>query len=219
MYQSYEEDLQRILNNLQKRVNNLTSQSTDSSQSGVSEGNKEIEEAEKCVMAKQLRQMEIELAVMAPSFKSSLSSQCRKYKETLESFKRSLKLEETRASDSRNKESLMGPAFNSGFSNQREKLLHPDNAMFAGVSKLEEAKRAGYSAEGYAVQSMNELKGQREKLEHAIQNNREISDNLSQGTRILNSMIRRNIQNKLVMFGIAFLLICAIVFLIYMKLS
>jgi vesicle transport through interaction with t-SNAREs protein 1 len=165
--------------------------------------------------------MEIELAVMAPSFKTTLSSQCRKYKETLETFKRSLKFEESRVNELKNKETLMGPSFNSrpGFGNQREKLLHVDNAMFAGVSKLEEAKRAGYSAEGYAVQSMNELKGQREKLEHAIQNNREISDNLSQGTRILNNMIRRNIQNKLIMFGIAFLLICAIVFLIYMKLS
>jgi len=66
---------------------------------------------------------------------------------------------------------------------------------------------------------MNELKGQREKLEHAMENNREVGDNISQGTRILNSMIRRNVQNKLIMFGIAGLLICSIVVLIYMKLS
>ena len=167
--------------------------------------------------------MEIELAVMAPSNKANLSSQCRKYKENLEGIKRSLRVEEARYNESQNKETLMGPGFSSigrpGFTNQKEKLLHQDEAMFSGLSKLEEAKRAGYSAEGYAIQSMNELKGQREKLEHSIQNNRDISDNISQGTRILNNMIRRNIQNKLVMFGIAFLLICAIVFLVYIKLS
>jgi hypothetical protein len=52
MYQSYEEDLQRILSSLQKRVNNPTNQSTDSSHSGIGEGNKELEEAEKCVIIK-----------------------------------------------------------------------------------------------------------------------------------------------------------------------
>lgn len=51
MYQSYEEDLQRIINNLQKKVSSLNNLSTDSSISSISESNKEVEEAEKCVLA------------------------------------------------------------------------------------------------------------------------------------------------------------------------
>lgn len=47
----------------------------------------------------------------------------------------------------------MGPGFNNigrpGFANQNEKLLYQDETMLSGLSKLEEPKRAGYSAEGY----------------------------------------------------------------------
>ena len=50
MYQSYEEDLQRIINSLQKRVGSANNLSTDSSISSINESNKEVEEAEKCVV-------------------------------------------------------------------------------------------------------------------------------------------------------------------------
>lgn len=66
---------------------------------------------------------------------------------------------------------------------------------------------------------MNQLKVQRETLDRAIVNNREVADSLSQGHRILNNMNRRSIQNKLIMFGIAILLISTIVFLVYIKLA
>lgn len=165
--------------------------------------------------------MEIELTVMPPSNKAALALQCRRYKEDLEELKKELRREEIKFTDLKSRETLMGANLSNvrimkGFTDQKQKLL---NSNGLNIAKLEEAKRAGYEAESYAVQSMNELKGQRDKLEHAIQNNRDIGDNLSQGTRILNGMIRRNVQNKLIMFGIAALLIVAIVVLVYIKLT
>ena len=74
-------------------------------------------------------------------------------------------------------------------------------------------------AEGIAIDTSNQLRIQRDILERATANNREIGDHLSQGHRVLNIMTRRSIQNKLIMFGIAILLISTIVFLIYIKLS
>jgi vesicle transport through interaction with t-SNAREs protein 1 len=165
--------------------------------------------------------MEIELTVMPPSNKAALALQCRRYKEDLEELKKELRREEIKFTDLKSRETLMGANLSNvrimkGFTDQKQKLL---NSNGLNIAKLEEAKRAGYEAESYAVQSMNELKGQRDKLEHAIQNNRDIGDNLSQGSRILNGMIRRNVQNKLIMFGIAALLIVAIVVLVYIKLT
>lgn len=166
--------------------------------------------------------MEIELTVMPPSNKAALSLQCRRYKEDLEELKKQLRKEEIKFTDQKSRETLMGANLVNvinikGFTDQKQKLIAQNG--FSSIAKLEEAKRAGYEAEGYAVQSMNELRVQRDKLENAVQNNREIGDNLSQGTRILNGMIRRNVQNKLIMFGIAALLIVGIIVLVYVKLS
>ena len=166
--------------------------------------------------------MEIELTVMPPSNKAALSLQCRRYKEDLEELKKLLRKEEIKFTDQKSRETLMGANLVNvidmeGFTDQKQKLIAQNG--FGSIAKLEEAKRAGYEAEGYAVQSMNELRIQRDKLDNAVQNNREIGDNLSQGTRILNGMIRKNVQNKLIMFGIAALLIVGIIVLVYIKLS
>ena len=149
--------------------------------------------------------MEIELTVMPPSNKAALSLQCRRYKEDLEELKKLLRKEEIKFTDQKSRETLMGANLVNvidmeGFTDQKQKLIAQNG--FGSIAKLEEAKRAGYEAEGYAVQ-----------------NNREIGDNLSQGTRILNGMIRKNVQNKLIMFGIAALLIVGIIVLVYIKLS
>lgn len=85
--------------------------------------------------------------------------------------------------------------------------------------KLEQGKRSALEAEGIAIETMNQLKNQREVIDRAIGNNREIGDGLSQGHRILNNITRRNIQSKLIMFGIAILLVSTIIFLVYIKLS
>jgi hypothetical protein len=85
--------------------------------------------------------------------------------------------------------------------------------------RLEQGKKAALDAEGSAIEAMGQLKGQREILERAVVNNREIGDQLSQGHRVINNIARRNIQNKLIMFGVAIILVSTIVFLIYIKLS
>ena len=85
--------------------------------------------------------------------------------------------------------------------------------------KLEQGKKVALEAEGSAIDTMNQLRIQRDVLDRASSNNREIGDGLSQGHRVLNNITRRNIQNKLILFGIAILLIGTIVFLTYIKLS
>ena len=91
--------------------------------------------------------------------------------------------------------------------------------MSQQIIRLEQGKKMALEAEGSAIDTMNQLKIQRETLDRAIVNNREIGDGLSQGHRVLNNIARKSIQNKLIMFGIAILLISTIVVLVYIKLS
>ena len=108
MFQSYEEDFGKILNSLQKKIALSPSQSPEVRQSAISEGGKEVQEAEKCVYHMQLRQMEIELAMMPPTNKASLSSQVRRYRDDFEELRRNFRKEESKFTDQKSRETLMG---------------------------------------------------------------------------------------------------------------
>lgn len=48
---------------------------------------------------------------------------------------------------------------------------------------------------------------------------RQVDDNLAKGNRVITSMTRRALQNKIVMFAVVLLLLCAIGAVIYVKMS
>ena len=49
MFQSYEQDFGKILNSLQKKISLAPSQSNEIRESAITEGQQELQEAEKCV--------------------------------------------------------------------------------------------------------------------------------------------------------------------------
>ena len=49
MFQSYEEDFGKILNSLQKKIASAPSQSNEVRELAITEGSKEVQEADKCV--------------------------------------------------------------------------------------------------------------------------------------------------------------------------
>jgi vesicle transport through interaction with t-SNAREs 1 len=108
MFQSYEEDFGRILNSLQKKIAQAPSQGPEMRQTAIAEGGKDLLEAEKCVSPSQLRQMEIELSMMPPAARPALSSQVRHYREDFERTKQNFRKEESRFSDQKSRETLMG---------------------------------------------------------------------------------------------------------------
>ena len=108
MFQSYEQDFGKILNSLQKKITLAPSQGNEVRESAISEGGKEVQEAEKCVISIQLRQMEIELSMMSIGSRGLYASQVRRYRDDFEEVKRNFKNEESRYSDQKSRETLMG---------------------------------------------------------------------------------------------------------------
>jgi hypothetical protein len=108
MFQSYEEDFGRLLNSLQKKIATAPSLGNEVWESAISEGSKELQEAEKCVIYNQLRQMEIEISMMPASSRVSISSQVRRYRDDFDEVRRNFRKEETKFTDQKSRETLMG---------------------------------------------------------------------------------------------------------------
>ena len=86
-------------------------------------------------------------------------------------------------------------------------------------AKLEQGKRTALEAEGVAIETMKNLQGQREQLERASYNNRDIADNLSRSNKLITTMTKRAIANKAIMFGVIALMVLLMIFIVYMKVS
>jgi len=101
----------------------------------------------------------------------------------------------------------------------RERLLNTNMMAMEQHAKLEQGKRTALEAEGVAIETMKNLQGQREQLERASYNNRDIADNLSRSNKLITTMTKRAIANKAIMFGVIALMVLLMIFIVYMKVS
>ena len=97
-----------MFNSLQKKITLAPGQTNEVRESAITEGSKEVQEAEKCVLSIKLRQMEIELSMMSIGSRGLYASQVRRYRDDFEEVKRNFKNEESRYSDQKSRETLMG---------------------------------------------------------------------------------------------------------------
>mmetsp|Transcript_8663 Transcript_8663/g.16936 ORF Transcript_8663/g.16936 Transcript_8663/m.16936 type:complete len:216 (-) Transcript_8663:23-670(-) len=211
MYRSFEQDFIRYLNSVHRKTALLNTQAIEQKQLAVSEGKLEASEADKC-----LRQMEIETFMLPVEKRSLMQAEVRKYREDLDSQKKLLKREEELISTIRTKDTLMGSS-SSTFSGGSRSQLRGTELLLDQNARLEEGRRAALEAEGLAIGSMHALKGQRDQIHKMTQNAHEINDNLGGSNKLLTTMQRRAITNKLTMVGIVAMLLLAIGLVIYFK--
>lgn len=167
----------------------------------------------------QLKQMEIEATMMQGPNRGQVQVQVRKYRDDFDLAKRNFRREEQVYTDLKGKETLMGSRINgdSQSRDNRVSLLASQKLAADQGYKLQEGVRVALEVEGVAIDTMNQLKIQRDKINHASGGAREVSDNLSQGNRLINTMTKRAFTNKLIMLGLVGLLLLAIGLVLYFK--
>ena len=85
--------------------------------------------------------------------------------------------------------------------------------------KLESSRKIALEAESTAIETMTNLRGQRETIKRASMGVQGISSNLTKSNKIITTMTRRAIANKIVMLIVIILILAAIGIVIYVKVS
>jgi vesicle transport through interaction with t-SNAREs protein 1 len=105
---------------------------------------------------------------------------------------------------------------NSGNNNkQRERLLQTNNQLKKQNQTLENAQRILVETEEVAMEITTELGRNREKIASAHQRVRDVSGLTNQARRIVQSMSKREVQQKLLMYLVAALLVIAVIVILY----
>mmetsp|Transcript_1774 Transcript_1774/g.2392 ORF Transcript_1774/g.2392 Transcript_1774/m.2392 type:complete len:212 (+) Transcript_1774:162-797(+) len=100
----------------------------------------------------------------------------------------------------------------SSHDNRKERLLQTENSLNKQNDTLENARRVMADTENVALEITTELGRNRETLESAHGRVREVSGLTNRARRILQSMTRRQVQQKLAMYAVSGFIV--IVFLI-----
>ena len=83
-------------------------------------------------------------------------------------------------------------------------------------SMIRDSLRTTEETIGIAEVSMTELQRQSDVISHSSARVKDTDDNLNKGNRILRTMARRAVTNKLIMIFIIFLLICGIAIIVWL---
>lgn len=151
-----------------------------------------------------LRQLKIEATCLPIYEKQEIMTKCVKYNGQLSQIKKQIRDKE--------QERLFG-----------EKLEVKLNSSAALLDKqgenLELSKMVSLESEQIASNTMTVLKSQRHQLQKSSTNAKEIQENLSKSSRMITSIQRRSLTNKLIMLCIIFLLILSILLISFIKLT
>jgi vesicle transport through interaction with t-SNAREs protein 1 len=140
-----------------------------------------------------LQQMALEArSVGEAALKRELLQQVRTCKAQLKSIK-----------DEYNKQSLMPSSGSSGANSHKERLLQQQDMLTNQNSQLDNARRVLEESEQVALEIGEELSNNRETIESAHGRIRQVSSLTGRARRVVQSMNRRAVQQKVLLYGIS----------------
>jgi len=212
-FERYDAEFLSLSNQVQSSLNSLqsTKQSSTQPQSDLTFCKNLLSQCDDL-----LKQMTVEArSVDIPTQKSDFLKKVRVYKARLSNLRDDYKSSKTMVE----REALLSPSSSTDEtggmglnSNHRERLLNANQSLSAQNDTLDNARKIMAETEDVALEITSELGRNREKIQSAHGRVRDVSGLTNQARRIVQSMTRREVQQKLAMYVMTFLI--ALTFLI-----
>uniref|UniRef100_A0A8B9DM29 Vesicle transport through interaction with t-SNAREs 1A n=1 Tax=Anser cygnoides TaxID=8845 RepID=A0A8B9DM29_ANSCY len=184
------------------------------------QGHTSAPESYVCWVLRKLEQMELEVREIPPQSRGMYSSRMRSYKQEMGKLEADFKRSRIAYSDEVRNE-LLGDDGNSS-ENQLIKLREERAHLLDNTERLERSSRrleAGYQiaveTEQIGQEMLENLSHDREKIQRARERLRETDANLGKSSRILTGMLRRIIQNRILIVVLALFIILTTAMAIY----
>ncbi|XP_033887249.2 vesicle transport through interaction with t-SNAREs homolog 1A isoform X2 [Acipenser ruthenus] len=169
---------------------------------------KQLEEAREL-----LEQMDLEVREIPVQSRGMHSTRLKSYKQELEKLEKDFKRSRIAYSDEVRDE-LLGDDGNSSES-QRAHLLDNAEKLERSSRRLEAGYQIAVETEQVGQEILENLHHDREKIQRSRDRLRETDANLGKSSRILTGMLRRIIQNRILMFILGVIILFTVVLAIY----
>eukprot|EP01028_Stygiella_incarcerata_P004214 TRINITY_DN189_c0_g1_i1.p3 TRINITY_DN189_c0_g1~~TRINITY_DN189_c0_g1_i1.p3 ORF type:complete len:230 (-),score=81.73 TRINITY_DN189_c0_g1_i1:1088-1777(-) len=220
LFETYEQEYCTLASSVKRNTELLPRESGEKKKDMVRGTQKEMDEAEQV-----LQQMEMEARSAVGGMRRKLMDRLRRYKDDLGTMKDEFKQAKVALPDaSLMRGSLLGDAGameeglgGSASMDQRKRLLASTDRAQRGTEKIREARRIAAETEDIGASTMVELEAQRETIKRAHDHVEGTSANVGRSRRILTTMARRVVTNKIIMCLIILVLIGAIAMIVYFE--
>ncbi|XP_047464205.1 vesicle transport through interaction with t-SNAREs homolog 1A isoform X1 [Mugil cephalus] len=217
-FETYEQDFGTITAEVTNKIGRIPKLSGEEKTQLVLNVDKQLEEVREL-----LEQMDLEVREIPIQSRAMYNSRLKSYKQEMEKLEKDFKRSRIAYSDEVRNELLGDDAGSS--EGQLIKLREERAHLLDNTEKLERSSRrleAGYQiaveTEQVGQEILANLHTDREKIQRARERLRETDANLGKSSRILTGMLRRIIQNRVLIFILGAIIILTIILAIYFNL-
>ncbi|KAK0575279.1 hypothetical protein LWI29_036556 [Acer saccharum] len=218
VFEGYERQYCELSANLSRKCNSTSLlPHTDEKKEKVLEIKSGIDDAEVLI-----RKMDLEARSLQPSVKAMLLAKLREYKSDLNQLKREFKRLLSPDANQAAHEELLDSSradLQSGPSDQRERMTMSVERLNQSGDRIKESRRIMLETEELGISIVEDLNQQRETLLHSRNKLHGVDDAISKSKKVLTAMSRRMSRNKWIVGSIIAVLVIAIIFVLYFKLS
>ncbi|XP_039208598.1 vesicle transport through interaction with t-SNAREs homolog 1A isoform X2 [Crotalus tigris] len=207
-FEGYEQDFSVLTAEITNRIGKVPKLVGDEKRQLVSNVEKQLEEAREL-----LEQMELEVREIPPQSRAMYSSRMKSYKQEMEKLDTDFKRSRIAYSDEVRNE-LLGDDGNSS-EIQRAHLLDNTERLERSSRRLEAGYQIAVETEQIGQDILENLSQDREKIQRSRDRLRETDANLGKSSRILTGMLRRIIQNRILLVILAVIIIFAVLMVIF----
>ncbi|KAM6951226.1 vesicle transport through interaction with t-SNAREs homolog 1A isoform 1-T1 [Aplochiton taeniatus] len=217
-FEAYEQDFGILTAEITNKVGRIPKLAGEEKTQLVLNVDKQLEEVREL-----LEQMDLEVREIPIQSRGMYNSRLKSYKQEMDKLEKDFKRSRIAYSDEVRNE-LLG-ADGGSSENQLIKLREERAHLLDNTEKLERSSRrleAGYQiaveTEQVGQEILSNLSTDREKIQKARERLRETDANLGKSSRILTGMLRRIIQNRVLVFILGAIIVLTIVLAIYFNL-
>ncbi|XP_039273078.1 vesicle transport through interaction with t-SNAREs homolog 1A-like [Styela clava] len=210
IFESYEQQFSSLTAEITRRLGSVSSLYGVDKKTVISSIERQLDEAQEL-----LEQMDLEVRDMPSAERGKLMSRVKSYQTEYTNLESQLKKHKTSAKDAaKMREELL--EYDDGSTNdQRTRLLDNTERLERSTRRLEAGYRIAVETEKIGQDVIDNLHRDRETIGRTRTRLREGDDHLGKSSRILNSMTRRIIQNRLITFGVVIFMLIVIIVVIY----
>ncbi|KAK7919463.1 hypothetical protein WMY93_010747 [Mugilogobius chulae] len=214
-FETYEQDFGTITADVTNKIGRIPKLSGEEKTQLVLNVDKQLEEVREL-----LEQMDLEVREIPVQSRAMYNSRLKSYKQEMDKLEKDFKRSRIAYSDEVRNELLGEDAGSS--ENQLIKLREERAHLLDNTERLERSSRrleAGYQiaveTEQVGQEILSNLHSDREKIQRARERLRETDANLGKSSRILTGMLRRIIQNRVLVFILGAIILLVIILAIY----
>ncbi|XP_038128578.1 vesicle transport through interaction with t-SNAREs homolog 1A isoform X1 [Cyprinodon tularosa] len=216
-FETYEQDFGTITAEVTNKIGKIPKLSGEEKTQLVLNVDKQLEEVREL-----LEQMDLEVREIPIQSRGMYNSRLKSYKQEMEKLEKDFKRSRIAYSDEVRNELLGDDAISS--EGQLIKLREERAHLLDNTERLERSSRrleAGYQiaveTEQVGQEILSNLHTDREKIQRARERLRETDANLGKSSRVLTGMLRRIIQNRVLVFVLGAFILLTIILAIYLN--